>query len=138
MATLSADGRGFLPYVAPLIHLLVFNPEEFLGSRLTNGVGNTLSMGRGPSNFKLVSTLLSIVRMASHHQRGVGAGVTQCFRHQNSSADISHLLTLLVLAYLGYLHTWDTWILAYLLWSALVYIDLPWSAWAVSDHHRKA
>ena len=24
------------------------------------------------------------------------------------------------------------------LWSALVYIDLPWSAWAVSDHHRKA
>ena len=32
----------------------------------------------------------------------------------------------------------DTWILGYLLWSALVYIDLPWSAWAVSDHHRKA
>ena len=28
--------------------------------------------------------------------------------------------------------------LGYLLWSALVYIDLPWSAWAVSDHHRKA
>ena len=29
----------------------------------------------------------------------------------------------------------DPW---YLLWSALVHIDLPWSAWAVSYHHRKA
>ena len=28
--------------------------------------------------------------------------------------------------------------LGYLLWSALVYIDLPWSAWAVSDHHKNA
>ena len=28
--------------------------------------------------------------------------------------------------------------LGYLLWSALVYIDLPLSAWAVSDYHRKA
>ena len=28
--------------------------------------------------------------------------------------------------------------LGYLLWSALVYIDLPLSAWAVSDLHRKA
>ena len=23
-------------------------------------------------------------------------------------------------------------------WSALLYIDLPWSAWAVSDLYRKA
>ena len=28
--------------------------------------------------------------------------------------------------------------LGYLLLSALVYIDLLWSAWDVSDHHRKA
>ena len=43
-----------------------------------------------------------------------------------------------ILGILGYLHTWDTCILAYLLWSALVYIDLPWSAWADSDHYTKA
>ena len=28
--------------------------------------------------------------------------------------------------------------LGYLHWSAFVYIDLPWPAWAVSDHHRMA
>ena len=54
----------------------------------------------------------------------------------NEIDDIDGLNGLDDLDVLDGLHGLDD--LGYLLWSALVYIDLPWSAWAVSDHHRKA
>ena len=93
MATLSGAGRGFFA-ICCTSHTLAFNPEEFRGFRLTNGVGNTMSSRdrAGPLNL-LMSTLLSEARMTSHHQRGVDGSVTQCFRHQKSGVDISYLQT---------------------------------------------
>ena len=63
------------------------------------------------------------------------AGAFACYHYKRFFMALMTLMALMAfMTLMTFMTLMDTWIL----WSALVDVDLPWSAWAVLDHHRKA